>query len=322
MRAARIVTLDGPTAIVVEEVPDAVAADGKVLVEVHHAGVAFPEALQSRGLYQYKPELPFTPGSEVAGVVLSAPAGSGFVPGDRVCGFPLTGGFAELVNIPTHLVFPLPDSVSTATGAALPLNYLTVEFALVRRGRLAAGETVLVHGAGGGIGTAAIQLAKALGATVIAVTSTDKKGQVALDAGADHAIRIEGFKDAVKSLTDGLGVDVIVDPVGGDRFTDSLRSLAVGGRLLVIGFTGGAIPEVKVNRLLLHNVEVVGVGWGAYVLPRPAEARAQWERLLPHIEAGRLNAPIGAELPLDEAAEAVLSLEERRATGKVVLRVR
>jgi NADPH2:quinone reductase len=322
MRAARVHTLDGPHAMVVEEVPDATAGDDQVLIEVHRAGVTFPDALQTRGLYQFKPETPFIPGAEVAGIVRSAPEGSGISVGDRVAGFPMLGGFAELVAVPTHMVFSLPDQVSLSVGAALPMNYLTVEFALGRRGRLAIGESVLVHGAAGGIGTASIQLAKALGASVIAVTSTEEKGETALGAGADHAIRADGFKDAVKELTDGRGVDIVVDPVGGDRFTDSLRSLAPEGRLLVIGFTAGSIPEVKVNRLLLNNIEVVGVGWGAFVLPRPDEVQRQWQRLLPHLNAGKLEAPIGAEHPLDEASDAIASLEERTARGKVLVAVR
>ena len=322
MRAARVHTLDGPRAMQVEEVDDATAGDGEVLIEVHRAGVTFPDALQTRGLYQYTPELPFIPGSEVAGTVVSAPDRAGVRPGDRVAAFPMLGGFAELATAPAHLTFPLPDEVSMRVGAALPMNYLTVEFALGRRGRLAAGETVLVHGAAGGIGTAATQFAKAQGATVIAVTSTEEKGEVALAAGADHAIRVEGFKDAVMELTDGDGVDIVVDPVGGDRFTDSLRSLAVEGRCLVIGFTAGEIPTVKVNRLLLNNIEVVGVGWGAFVLPRPEEVLRQWHRLLPHLHAGQLDPPIGEEFPLEEAGEAVASLEERTATGKVLLAVR
>ncbi len=322
MRAARVVTLDGPTAMVVQEVEAPTPDGGQVLIDVHRAGVTFPDALQTRGLYQYKPELPFTPGSEVAGVVVSAPEGSGFSAGDRVAAFSLLGGFAEQVAAPVHMTFPLPDSMTMAQGAALPMNYLTVEFALTTRGRLVQGETVLVHGAAGGIGTAAIQYAKAKGATVIAVTSTEEKGEVALAAGADHAVRVDGFKDAVKELTGGAGVDIVVDPVGGERFTDSLRSLGAGGRLLVIGFTGGSIPEVKVNRLLLNNIEVVGVGWGAFVLPRPAVVREQWDRLVPLLEAGQLDAPIGAELPLEQAGEAVASLEERRAAGKVLIHVR
>ncbi len=322
MRAARVHTLDGPRAMQVEEVDDPTRDDGQVLIEVHRAGVTFPDALQTRGLYQYRSELPFIPGSEVAGTVLEAPDGAGFKPGDRVAAFPMLGGFAGRVAAPVHMTFPLPDRVSMSAGAALPMNYLTVEFALGRRGRLAADETVLVHGAAGGIGTATIQLAKALGADVIAVTSTDEKGEVALAAGADHAIRVEGFKDAAKELTDGRGVDIVVDPVGGDRFTDSLRSLAVEGRCLVIGFTAGDIPTVKVNRLLLNNIEVVGVGWGAFVLPRPDEVRNQWQRLLPHLNAGQLDPPIGEEYALDDAGEAVASLEERTATGKVLLAVR
>ena len=322
MRAARVHSRDGPRAMKVEEVDDPVREEGQVLVEVHRAGITFPDALQTRGLYQYKPELPFIPGSEVAGTVKEAPDGSGFSPGDRVAAFPMLGGFAEVVAAPVHMTFALPDEVSMSAGAALPMNYLTVEFALGRRGRLAVGETVLVHGAAGGIGTASIQLAKALGAKVIAVTSTEEKGDVALEAGADHAIRVDGFKDEVKELTDGRGVDIVVDPVGGDRFTDSLRSLAVEGRMLVIGFTAGEIPTVKVNRLLLNNIEVVGVGWGAFVLPRPDEVQNQWTRLLPHLHAGHLDPPIGEEYPLDDAGEAVASLEERTATGKVLLAVR
>ena len=322
MRAARVHTLDGPRAMKVEEVDDATRDEGEVLIEVHRAGVTFPDALQTRGLYQYKPDTPFIPGSEVSGIVKEAPDASGCTPGDRVAGFPMLGGFAELVAAPAHMTFGLPDEVSMSAGAALPMNYLTVEFALGRRGRLAVGETVLVHGAAGGIGTASVQLAKALGAQVIAVTSTEEKGEVALAAGADHAIRVEGFKDAVKELTDGRGVDIVVDPVGGDRFTDSLRSLAVEGRMLVIGFTAGEIPTVKVNRLLLNNIEVVGVGWGAFVLPRPDEVQNQWTRLLPHLHAGHLDPPIGQEYPLDDAGEAVASLEERTATGKVLLAVR
>ena len=305
--------------MVVHEVPDIEPGPDQVLVEVHHAGVAFPDALQTRGLYQYRPDPPFTPGSEVAGVVRSAPEGSALAPGTRVAAFPGLGGFAELVACGPEAVFALPDEVSTEVGAALPMNYLTVEFALSQRGRLESGETVLVHGAAGGIGTATIQLAKALGARVIAVTSTDDKAEVALDAGADEAVLAEGFKDAVLERTDGRGVDMVVDPVGGDRFTDSLRSLAPEGRLLVIGFTGGEIPTVKVNRLLLNNIAVVGVGWGAFALGRPGFAQSQWERLVPHLRSGQLAPPIGAVHALDDVAEAVASLEERRATGKVLV---
>lgn len=323
MRAAQITELTGPDGVEVVDLPDPDAGDHGVLIEVHAAGVTFPEALQTRGLYQLKPPTPFVPGSEVAGIVRAAPDGSGFTVGDRVAGFPGIGGFAELAVAPPLQVLPLPDNLSFVEGAGLPMNILTVHFALARRGRLASGETILVHGAAGGIGTAAVQLAKAMGATTIAVTSTEEKGAVAREAGADHDIRVEGFKDAVKELTDGRGVDLVVDPVGGDRFTDSLRSLAPEGRLLVIGFTAGEIPTVKVNRLLLNNISVVGVGLGAFLMGgNPTLARDAWQELLPHLESGALTPVIGHTMPLDEAADAIRLIEDREAQGKVVLTVR
>lgn len=293
-----------------------------MLIDVHAAGVTFPEVLQTRGEYQIKPELPFIPGSEVAGTVRSAPDGSGFAPGDRVAAFPGLSGFAEQVAADPGAVFPLPERLSFTAGAGIPMNYLTVHFALTRRGRLAEGETVLVHGAAGGVGTAAVQLARALGAHVIAVVSSDAKAEVARKAGAHDTVPSEGFRQAVTERTGGRGVDIVVDPVGGDRFTDSLRSLAVEGRMLVIGFTGGEIPTVKVNRLLLNNIEVVGVGWGAFWLPRPEYLREQWGDLRRHLESGALDPILGSVHPLDNAAEAIRELDERRATGKVILRTR
>src|SRR6195952_1622589 len=321
MRAVQITSLDGPSALEVVDV-DEPSGDGMVLIEVHAAGVTFPEVLQSRGEYQIKPPLPFTPGSEVAGIVRSAPDGSGFSAGDRVAAFPGLGGFGEVVAAMPQAVFPLPESVSFEAGAGLPMNYLTMHFALVRRGGLRSGETVLVHGAAGGIGTAAVQLAKALGAKVIAVTSSDEKAEIARRAGADEVVSSDGFRAAVKELTGGKGVDVVVDPVGGDRMTDSLRSLGREGRLLVIGFTEGAIPEVKVNRLLLNNISVVGVGWGAFWMPQPDYLQEQWADLAPYIASGALNPVIGQTYRLEDAAKAVGSLEERQALGKIVLTVR
>ncbi|UYM07027.1 NADPH:quinone oxidoreductase family protein [Solicola gregarius] len=323
MRAAQITRLEGPSAVEVGEVAEPTPGDGQVLIDVHASGVSFPELLQTRGLYQLKPPLPFVPGSEIAGSVVDSPSDSGLAAGDRVAAFPLLGGFAERVVASVDMVFKLPDALSYEQGAALPLNYLTAHFALLRRGQLTPGDSVLVHGAAGGIGTASIQVAKAFGAgQVIAVTSTDAKSRVALDAGADDAVSADGFKDAVKDLTDGKGVDIVVDPVGGDRFTDSLRSLAPNGRVLVIGFTAGEIPTVKVNRLLLNNTDVRGVGWGAFVLQQPGYVAAQWAELVPHIESGALVPPIGATYPLDSVADALAELDERRATGKVVLSVR
>ena len=322
MRAAQIVSHDGPAALKVGEAPDPEPGDNQVLIETYVAGVTFPDLLMTRGEYQVAPDFPFVPGSEVAGTVKSAPSGSGLTAGDRVVAFPGIGGFAELTPSRAEAVFSLPPNLSFAQGAALPMNYLTCQFGLDRRGRLKTGDTVLVHGAAGGIGTAAIQLAKAMGARVIAVVSTDTKADVARAAGADEAVLAEGFLPAVKELTGGRGVDIVVDPVGGDRFTDSLRSLAPEGRVLVIGFTGREIPTVKVNRLLLTNTEVVGVGWGAFALRTPGFLQEQWDALLPHIESGAIDPPLGSSYPLEQAADALVELDERRATGKVTIEVR
>src|SRR6476660_5193611 len=260
MRAARVTSLGGPSTVTVEDVPEPTLEAGDVLVDVHEAGVSFPDVLMTRGLYQMRPNLPFVPGAECAGVVREAGDGTRFQPGDRVAAFPVLGAFAETVAVAEAMVFPLPDDVPFEVGAALPMNYLTVHFALTRRGQLERGEDVLVHGGAGGIGTAAIQLARAMDARVIAVVSSEDKIETARSAGAHHIALADDFLAGVKELTQGRGVDLVVDPVGGERFTDSLRSLAPEGRLLVIGFTGGEIPTVKVNRLLLTNTSVVGVG--------------------------------------------------------------
>ena len=325
MRALQIVDLTGPdSALRVADVAEPEAShmltpgEG-VVVEVHAAGVSFPEVLQTRGEYQVKPPLPFVPGSEVAGTVVSASAGSRFSPGDRVAAFCMLGGFAERAVAPEWLTFALPDALDLAQGAGLILNYHTAYFSLVTRGRLQQGETVLVQGAAGGVGTAALQVAKGLGARTIAVVSSDAKELIARDAGADEVVRVEGFKDAVKALG---GADLVLDPVGGDRFTDNLRSLKEGGRIVVVGFTGGSIPEVKVNRLLLANTELIGAGWGAYVLSRPElnlEIGAALDAL---IASGAVRPVVGPRFPLEDAAEALKAIDGRTATGKVVLDVR
>lgn len=323
MRAIQIASLDGPQAAKVVEIDEPDGSDA-VVIDVHAAGVAFPDVLQSRGLYQYKPEMPYTPGGEVAGVVRSAPADAHVAEGDRVAALTmLCGAMAEVVALPADRVFKLPDNVSFEAGAGLLFNDLTMHHALKTRGRLAEGETVLVHGAAGGIGTSTLRLAPAWGASrVIAVVSTSEKIPVAEAAGATDVVLADGFKDAVKELTDGRGVDIVVDPVGGDRFTDSLRSLAPGGRLLVIGFTGGEIPTVKVNRLLLNNVDAVGVGWGAWTLTHPGYLAEQWAELEQLLASGRVSAPEPQVFPFERAAEAIAALEDRSAKGKVVVAVR
>jgi NADPH:quinone reductase len=321
----QITELTGPaSALSLVELPDPepshmLTPGSGVVVDVHAAGVSFPELLQTRGEYQIKPPLPFVPGSEVGGVVRSAPAGAGVAPGDRVAAFCMLGGFAEVAVAPEFLCFPLPATLDFAQGASLVLNYHTAYFALSLRGRLREGETVLVHGAAGGVGTAVLQVAKGLGATTIAVVSTDAKERVAREAGADHVVRSDGaWKDEAKELSGG-GVDVVLDPVGGDRFTDSIRSLREGGRVVVVGFTGGSIPEVRVNRLLLGNTEVVGAGWGAYVLARPEASREIGAAVQSLVERGFVAPVVGARFPLERAADALALIDSRAATGKVVL---
>jgi NADPH2:quinone reductase len=325
MRAIQITELTGPAALQVVDVPEPEAThmlspDGAVIIDVEAAGVSFPEVLQSRGEYQLKPELPFVPGAEVAGIVRSAPEGSAHRPGDRVAAMTMLGGFAETAAAPDFLTFGLADDLDLAQGAGLVLNYHTAYFSLVRRGRLEAGETVLVHGAAGGVGTATLQVAKGLGARTFAIVSDDAKEKIARQAGADEVFRSGGpWKDEVRAAGK---VDVVVDPVGGDRMTDSLRSLKEGGRLVVVGFTAGSIPEVKVNRLLLNNVSLVGAGWGAYVLSKPAlnaEIQGQIDGL---IASGHVRPIVGARLPLERASEALELIDGRRAVGKVVLDVR
>jgi NADPH:quinone reductase len=330
MRAIQIAELSGPdSALRAVELPEpepvhplSQKGEAAVVVDVHAAGVSFPEVLQTRGEYQFRPPLPFIPGSEVGGVVRSAPAGSGLEPGDRVAAFTALGAFAEVAVAPAFFTFKLPEALDFAQGASLVLNYHTAWFALRTRGRLVEGEWVLVHGAAGGVGTAALQVAAGLGARTIAVVSSEAKARVAQEAGADHVVRSDGaWKDEAKELSSG-GVDLVLDPVGGDRFTDSLRSLREGGRVVVVGFTGGSIPEVKVNRLLLRNTEVIGAGWGAYAMPKPdfnREVGAGIERL---IERGYVRPLIGARFALEDAARALRCIDSRQATGKVVLDVR
>jgi len=321
MRAVHVVSLEGPGGVQVVDVPEPTAADGQLLVDVHALGVSWPDLLQTRGEYQLKPELPFCLGVDFAGTVRQAPPESGFAGGDRVaCCLPYGGG-AETVAVDPEAVFPLPDAVSFDKGAALPMNYLTAQFALATRGGLRKGETVLVHGAAGGLGTASIQVAKGYGARTIGVVSTQEKAEVARAAGADETVLRDGFLAGVRELTGGSGVDVVVDVVGGD-VTDSLRSLAPLGRLLVLGFTSGTIPQVKVNRLLLGNTDVRGVGWGAHASTEPGFMRRQWEELLPMIRSGVVDPPVGATYSLDDIGQALTDMEERRTLGKSVVRLR
>ena len=328
MKAIQITELSGPDkalALVDTAEPEAshpMTPGRGVVVEVHAAGVSFPELLQTRGEYQFKPPLPFVPGSEVGGVVRVAPEGASVHAGDRVAAFSMLGAWAETTVAPEHFVFKLPDQLDFAQGAALILNYHTAYFSLVTRGQLTQGETVLVHGAAGGVGTATMQVANGLGARTIAVVSSDEKEEIARQAGAHEVVRSNGdWKDQAKELSGG-GVDIVIDPVGGDRFTDSLRVLRESGRLVVVGFTGGSIPEVKVNRLLLNNISVVGAGWGAFVLSKPDVVRSHGKAIDQLVEQGSVRPVIGQRFPLERAADALKLLEDRQALGKVVLDIR
>jgi NADPH:quinone reductase len=326
MQALRLAELSGPDGLELVEHPDPelqhfMTPGEGVVIDVRAAAVSFPDVLQTRGQYQFKPPLPFVPGAEVAGEVVSASEGSGFAPGDRVAAMTMLGGMAERVVAPPTMTFALPDSLDFAEGAGLILNYHTAYFALKLRGRLQEGEQVLVHGAAGGVGTASLQVAGALGARTIAVVSSDDKERVARDAGAHEVVRSGGpWREQAQELSGG-GVDVVLDPVGGDRFTDSLRSLRENGRVIVVGFTEGTIPEVKVNRLLLNNTEVVGAGWGAYVTTKPDLSRTIADEIDRMIGDGAVRPIVGARFPLADAAAAMRLIDERGATGKVVLDV-
>jgi NADPH:quinone reductase len=324
MRAVQVLQPTGPADVQVVDVPEPEPGPDDVLIDVHAVGVSFPDLLLSQGLYQLRPDLPFTLGVDLAGTVVSGPTDvPGIEVGSRVAGVVPYGAASERAVVPASAVFPLPDRLSYDEGAALPLNYLTALFALRERGQVREGEKVLVHGAAGGVGTATLQVARAMGARTIAVVSSDEKAAFARAAGADETVPTEGFKDAVAELTGGRGVDAVLDVVGGDAFTDSLRCLAEQGRLLVVGFASGqGIPEVKVNRLLLRNVDVRGVGWGAFAMTKPGYLREQWDLLLPMIESGAVAPPIGATYGLDDFGRALQDMADRRALGKGIVRIR
>lgn len=325
MRALVCTALEGPDAVELQEI-DApqgnhpLTGQPGVPIAVEAAGVAFPDLLITQGKYQMRAEPPFVPGNEVAGTVLAD--GHGFKEGDRVMGFTAVGGLAEQAVALPFMTFPMPAELDAAQGCGFILNYHTAWFCLVTRGQLREGETVLVQGAAGGVGTASIQVCKGLGARTIAVVSSDEKERIAREAGADEVVRSDGaWKDEVKELTGGQGVDLVLDPVGGDRFLDSLRSLGRGGRLVVVGFAGGSIPEVKVNRLLLRNTSVVGAAWGEWALSKP-ELNAEIDAgLRPLISGGSVRPVVGQRLPLAEGAEALRLLDRREALGKVVVEV-
>ncbi|ALJ21907.1 NADPH:quinone oxidoreductase family protein [Microbacterium sp. No. 7] len=319
MRALELHAYEGPSGLRLAEAPVPVPADDEVLLKVDAIGINYPDLLLTRGQYQLKPELPMIPGCEIAGRIESAPVASGWKAGDRAFAFVWNGGFAEYAVAPLKAVAPTPAALTQEQAAAVGVNYATALFALQNRGRLEAGERVLVLGAGGGIGTAAIQIARGLGAGVIAGVQNDAQRETALEAGAEHAIVLEeGFSSRVAELTGSRGVDVVVDPLGDWIFGEAVRTLAPEGRLLVIGFAAGDIPSIKVNRLLLRNVSVVGVAFGAFLDVDPA--------LLPRLavtldrlaEEGWLRPHIRQTFAFDEIPRALDLLGEARIQGKAV----
>jgi NADPH:quinone reductase len=319
VKALVVQELSGPSGLVYTDVDDLAGGDDTVLIDVKAAGVVFPDLLLSRGDYQLKLQPPFVPGMEAAGVVRSAPEDSGFEPGDRVSAFGVLGSFAEQVAAPVTNVSRSPVGLDHAEAVSLLVNYNTMYFALAKRAAMRPGETVLVLGSAGGVGTAAIQVAKAMGARVIAVVHREGALEFVASLGADVVLPLaDGWVQAVKDHTDGRGVDIVVDPVGGPAFDDAVRVLASEGRLLVIGFAAGSIPTVKVNRLLLRNVGVLGVAWGEY-LGRNPDAGPLFAWGVDRLVAGGMKPPPPQRYPLSEGRAALQSLADGGVLGKVVL---
>lgn len=326
MRAVRVHELIGPAGLRVDEdVPDPVAAAGQVVIDVHAAGINFPDILITKGQYQFKPNPPFSPGGEVAGVVSAVGSGvTSVVVGDRVAGTMLYGGYAEKAVLPELAVTKLPDAVSFEIGASTLLTYATTYHALVDRAALAKGETLLVLGAAGGVGIAAVEIGALLGARVIAAASTDDKLAFCREHGASEGINYAttDLKDKLKALTKGNGVDVVYDPVGGALAEPALRGTAWQGRYLVIGFASGEIPKIPLNLVLLKGCQIVGVFWGSFAMREPAKNRAHAAQLFAWIAEGKLKPHVDAVVPFSEAASALQRLERRAVMGKLVLRTR
>ena len=311
-----------PETLVVDDVPEPTAGPGQVVIDVRASGVNFPDVLIIENKYQFKPPLPFSPGGEVSGVVQECGDGvTGLQPGDRVLASCGIGGFAERVAVAESNAIPIPDTMDFESAAAFLMTYGTSHYALADRGALATGETLLVLGAAGGVGLAAVELGKAMGARVIAAASSPEKLEVCREHGADECIDYEkeDFRKRVKELTEGRGVDVCYDPVGGDYAEPALRSMAWGGRFLVIGFAAGDIPRVPLNLALLKSCSIVGVFWGAFVGRDPEQNARYIAELMSLYERGLLRPRISARYPFENVAEALRDLSERRVRGKVVL---
>lgn len=327
MRAVVVKELIGPDGAVLEEVPEPegshwLSPGERLLIDVHAAAISFPDLLQTRGLYQHSVSPPFVTGGEVAGVVLEAPEGSPFAPGDRVLGLTRRGAMAERALVPPGYVLRLPASLSYAHGAAVYINYCTAWYAL-HRSRAAAGESVLIQGAAGGVGTAVLQLAPRFGVRTVAVVSDEAKEKLVRTLGADEVVRsTDPWLAEVREVTGGRGVGVVIDMVGGDRFTDSVRSLAIGGRLIVVGFAGGQIPTVRVNRLLLRNLTMIGISMDIMEQEFPGTVAMINGAVQELLDDGRIVPVVGARVDLAHGAEALRIMERREALGKIIVDVR
>jgi NADPH2:quinone reductase len=322
MRAIVVDRLMEPGDLKLGEAPEPRLLPGTLLLDVKAAGCNFFDILMLQGRYQVKPPFPYVPGAEVAGVVRAVGEGvTGFREGDRVLASSGLGGFAERALVPARGAFAMPAGTTFEEGAAFPIVYPTGYAGLVHRGRLRPGETLLVHAAAGGVGSAAVQIGKALGARVLATAGGPEKCAVALRAGAELAIDYgaEDFAERVQRETGGRGADVIYDSVGGDVFERSLKCIAWNGRLVVIGFASGKIPSVAANRILLKNIEVTGLHWGAYAQHQPESIAEVFRALFALVEAGRIRPLVFRAYPLEEAGRALLDLGSRRTWGKVVL---
>ena len=321
MRAVRCHELIGPAGLRVDDVPEPEPGAGEVLIDVKAAGVNFPDLLITQGKYQFKPPPPFVPGGEVAGVVRAVGAGvTGFSPGDRVAATMLFGAFAERVIAPAAAVARLPDGVSFEVGAAVLLTYATTIHALVDRAALRPGETLLVLGASGGVGTSAIEIGKCLGAKVIAAASSEEKLAYCREHGADATIdyATEDLKERAKALSGG-GVDVVYDPVGGDFTEQALRAIGWEGRYLIVGFASGPIPKLPANLVLLKGCQIVGVFWGMFAQRTPGRNAANVERVLGWLAEGKVSPHVDAVIPFERAGEALERLARREVKGKLVL---
>ncbi|MDB4953025.1 MAG: putative Zn-dependent oxidoreductase [Myxococcales bacterium] len=322
MRAVRIHELTGPSALRVDEVPAPEVRSGQVLIEVKACGVNFPDILLTRGQYQFKPTPPFSPGGEASGIVRALGKGvTNLQVGDRVATTLLYGAFAEQIAVPELSVTKLPDEVSFEVGAATLLTYATTYHALVDRAALQKGETLLVLGAAGGVGIAAVELGTLFGARVIAAASSEDKLAFCREHGASEGIDYsrEDLKERIKELTSNNGANVIYDPVGGALAEPALRGIAWEGRYLVVGFASGEIPKIPLNLTLLKGCQIVGVFWGSFAMREPAKNRAHAEQIFTWVAEGKLRPAVAAALPFDEAAEALGRLERRAVKGKIVL---